>query len=102
MNPAWDNLDDFLQADDFAVPAVIGFQAGGTRMVQGVFDDPSLSAKLGGYDRDDNHVTLTLKASDTAGVRRGDTVAVDGVTYDVMTSPKMDGTGMATLVLANA
>lgn len=102
MNPAWDNLDDFLQADDFAVPAVIGFQAGGSREVMGVFDDPSLTAKLGGYDRDDNHATLTVKASDTAGVRRGDTVTVAGVTYDVMTSPKMDGTGMAALVLANA
>lgn len=101
MNPAWDHLDDFLQADEFAVPAAIRFQAGGSRDVMGVFDDPSLTAKLGGYDRDDNQVTLTVKASDTAGVRRGDTVTVAGKTYDVMTSPKMDGGGMAALVLAN-
>lgn len=100
MNPAWDNLDDFLQLGDFAVPAVVQFQAGGQRSIKGVFDDPSLTAKLGGYDRDDNQVTLTVKASDAAGVRRGDTVTVAGATYDVLTTPKADGTGMAAIPLA--
>jgi hypothetical protein len=100
MNPAWDNLDDFLQLDDFAVPAVVQFQAGGQRDIRGVFDDPSLTAKLGGYDRDDNQVTLTVKGSDAAGIRRGDTVSVAGTTYDVLTTPRADGTGMAAIVLA--
>lgn len=100
MNPAWDNLDDFLQLDDFAVPAVVQFQAGGARDIKGVFDDPSLTAKLGGYDRDDNQVTLTVTASDAAGIRRGDVVTVAGASYDVLTTPKADGTGMAGIVLA--
>lgn len=101
MNPAWDNLDDFLQLDDFAVPAVVQFQAGGSRAIKGVFNDPSLSAKLGGYDRDDNQVTLTVTASDAAGVRRGDVVTVAGASYDVLTTPRGDGAGMAAIVLAS-
>ncbi len=100
-SPAWEDLDVFLQEDDFAVPAVIHLQAGENRPVRGIFDDPYLAAKLGGFTRDDNHVTLTVKESDTAGVRRRDTVTVNGVTYQVMTTPQGDGTGMAAIALAN-
>lgn len=100
-SPAWEDLDVFLQLDDFAVSAVIQFQAGGTRSVIGILDDPYLAARLGGFDRDDNHITLTVKESDCGGVKRGDTVLVSGRTYDVMTTPQGDGTGVSLIVLAN-
>lgn len=100
-SPAWEELDEFLQTDDFATAAIIRLQSGETRPVNGIFDDPYLSAKLGGFDRDDNHVTFYCKESDCVGVQRFDTMTIDGVTYDVMTTPQSDGTGMSYIVIAN-
>lgn len=34
------------------------------------------------------------------GVTRGDVVEIDGKTYDVLTGPQPDGTGMAMLEMA--
>lgn len=99
--PAWEDLDVFLQEDDFAVSGIIHLQSGENRPVRGIFDDPYLAARLGGFDRDDNHVTFTVKESDTVGVRRLDTVDVNGKTFDVMSTPQGDGTGMSIIVLAN-
>ncbi len=100
-SPSWEDLDVFLQLDDFAVTGVIHLQSGQTRTVKGIFDDPYLAARLGGYDRDDNHVTFTVKETDCVGMRRGDTVAVNGKTFDVMSTPQGDGTGVSLIVLAN-
>lgn len=98
--PAWENLDDFLDLDDFAHAGVVGFQAGGTRTVNGIFDDPYLDAQLGEYAMDSSDPRFTAKESDLVGVRRGDTLVVAGVTYDILTGPQPDGTGMAMLKLA--
>lgn len=99
-SPAWEDLDVFLQLDDFAVSAVIHLQAGGTRQVIGILDDPYLSASAGGFDRDQVRPTLQLKETDAVGVHRGDWVVTQGRTYDIMTAPQGDGTGMALLDMA--
>lgn len=98
--PAWEDLDEFLDVDEFAVEATVSLHGGATRRVRGIFDDPYLNAELGEYELDTNRPRLTCKESDVADVRRGDTVTIDGQTYDVMTSPQPDGTGMALLQLA--
>lgn len=101
--PSWENLDDFLQTDDdggFAQAAVIQFQAGGTRTISVLFDDPYLNAQLGEYEADTSEPRISGKETDLAGVRRGDVVTVAGETFDVMTSPQPDGTGWALVTMA--
>lgn len=101
--PSWENLDDFLQTDDnggFAQPAVIHFQAGGSRTVNVIFDDPYLNAQLGEYEADTSEPRIGGKETDLVGVRRGDEVEVAGERFDVMTSPQADGTGWALVTMA--
>lgn len=108
-SPAWENLDDFLDRDDFAVEALVEFQAGGTRTVWGIFDDPYMNAQLGEYEADTSKPRLLAKESDFAGVKRGDLVAiiqrdkagniVSREEYDIMTGAQSTGDGMALLAL---
>lgn len=99
-SPAWEDLDAFLDVAEFAASICIRLQAGGTRQVSGIFDDPYLNADLGEYDMDTSRPRVTCKEADVVDVTRGDIVVIDGREYDVMTGPQSDGTGMALLDLA--
>lgn len=124
---SWENLDDFLQPQDgggFAVaatlrieatkpPAAPGWKPSPTpegwkvgdpltytkENVYGIFDDPYLDAQLGEYVTDTSAPRFTCKASDAAGIGRGDWITVNGTTYNVMARPQNDGTGMVILRL---
>lgn len=98
--PAWEDLDAFFDPRDFGTPALIRFASGETRPVHGIFDDPYKAATVGEYTQDDATTTLMVKAADAAGVRRKDRVEIGGVTYDVLTGPQPDGTGMAIISMA--
>ena len=98
--PAWDNIAAFFDPRDFGTAALIQFAAGGTRQVNGIFDDPYVGAEIGDHVQDTNNPTLTISEADAAGVKRYDTVTIGGVKYDVLTKPKADGTGMMTVALA--
>lgn len=98
--PAWEDLDAFLNVDEFAITATVSLQDGTTRAVRGIFDDPYLNAELGEYELDTNRPRLTCKESDVLGVTRGDVAVIDGKTYDVLSAPHSDGTGMAMLEMA--
>jgi hypothetical protein len=101
--PAWENLDVFMAPDTaggFAVPAVVSLRGGGTRKIFGIFDDPYLQATAGEFVRDTAETTLLCKEGDLAGVDYKGTCEVFGVTYDIVTNPQSDGTGMSTLKLA--
>lgn len=98
--PAWDDVRQFVNPADFGIPAVITFQAGGTRSVTVIFDDPYLNAERGEYQKDDSHPTAVAVAADFAGVKRKDTIVIDGKTYAILSSPQSDGTGCASLDLA--
>lgn len=99
-NPAWDNLDEFMDTDDFAVPAVVQFQAGGTRDVQGILEDPYLGARKGDFVEDTIKPTFQLPLSRCTGIKRGDVLVVGSATYDIMTRPQALGDGMAQLELS--
>lgn len=99
-SPAWEDLDDFLDVDDFATAAVIHFQGGGQRPVVGNLDDPYLLVRAGEYSEDTTKPTFYVKESDAAGIRRKDWLVVNGKTYDIMTGAQPDGTGMAIIELA--
>lgn len=103
--PAWEDLDQFLQLDDFAVAATITRQVGLPLSLSVVFDDPNVNADLGdAYTRDDVRPMATGKESDMPGVKRGDTITLQfhtgAQTFDILAAPMPDGTGMAKLALA--
>lgn len=98
-NPAWDNLNEFIDTDDFAVSATI-VQGGVTRLVKCIFDDPYLDAQVGEYHLDSSEPRITAKESDLVGIRRGAVCTVAGKTWAVLDAPKQDGTGMAVLKLS--
>ncbi|WOH61909.1 hypothetical protein [Bradyrhizobium sp. BWC-3-1] len=107
-SPAWDNLDEFMDTGDFAVPAVVQFQAGGTRDVTGILEDPYLEARKGEFVEDTTVPTFQLPLNRCTGIKRGDslvaTLPKNGgtVTYDIMTRPQPLGDGMAQLELSRA
>lgn len=100
MTPAWENLDTFLDTDDFATRVTVRLQSGDVREVRGIFDDPYLNAELGEYELDTTQPRLTCKWVDVRDVLRGDVVEVEGRAYDVVTNAQPDGTGLALLALA--
>jgi len=96
----WEELDDFLDTDEFAVSGILSFQVGGTALVTVIFDDPYLNAQIGEYEMDTTNPRALGKMSQLKDARRGDILTIDGQDYDVLTAPQADGTGMATLALA--
>ena len=97
---AWEDLDTFLQVDEFATWATVRLQDGGERRIRGIFDDPYLNAELGEYELDSTRPRLTCRWADVRDVTRGDVVEIDGTVYDVVTNAQPDGTGMGLLALA--
>ncbi|WP_430415826.1 head-tail joining protein [Marinobacter adhaerens] len=96
----WENLDDFLDDEEFATEAQLFFQSGGSKPVTGIFDDPYLNAQIGEYEMDSSRPRFMGKLADLKDAKRGDTITIDGITYDVLTPAQSDGTGMASLDLA--
>jgi hypothetical protein len=106
-HPAWDNPADFVDTDDFAVKAVIQYQAGGTLNIIGIYDGPYELAKLKEYQQDTTKPKFTCVEGTCVNVHRGDDLVVyqaDGVTvfatFGILTYPQPDGTGMEVLQLA--
>lgn len=99
--PNWEDLDQFLDADDFAQTAIIRRDGNLVIEVLGIFDDPYFSPEIGEYTFEDRQPRLTVKEVSVILVRRGDTVDVDGKTFDLINDPEPDGTGMSVLTLAS-
>jgi hypothetical protein len=109
-SPAWEDLGEFFQVADFAVQAQLRPGGNGTpRQVVGILDDPIDPAAAGGmisgrrraeFEVDVPRPTFRAKLADVADVRRGDTLTIAGVIWDVLASPRSDGAGVATIDLA--
>jgi hypothetical protein len=99
--PAWDNLDEFLDTDDFAVTATVTPRSGQPREVPGIYDDPYRQAQLADTYQDTTKPKFTAKASDLVGIKRGDGITIPGQgAFGILTEPQPDGTGLAVLELA--
>lgn len=103
--PAWEDLDEFLDEDDFAVPAVIDLQGGGQVSLSVIFDNPYSESTLGdAYTKDDVMPRALCKESLVGAVRRGDTITIafpgSRRVFDIVTAPQPDGTGMSVIELA--
>lgn len=97
--PEWENLGDFFNLSDFALSVEFLPSSGASFFVNAIFDNMYMDTDLGEYDAEMNAPRLTCKAEDVESVLRGDRVVVDGVTYDIMTGPQTDGTGLAVIKL---
>lgn len=100
--PAWDEIEQFVDPDDFAVPCTLRMQNGVVRTFPGIFDDPYLNAQLGEYEVDTRLPRVNCLERYVVGVSRGDRLDVDGKRFDVLSAPHADGTGFASLELAPA
>lgn len=103
--PFWEDLDAFLDLDDFAVPAVIQLQGGGQVSLAVIFDNPYVEGDLGDAStRDEVRPVATCKEALVGAVRRGDTITIQFPrgprTFDILTAPQPDGTGTSRIVLA--
>jgi len=103
--PAWEDLDQFLDVDDFAFPAVVHLQGGGQVFLPVIFDAPYVEGDLGDANvRDDFKPRATCKHSLVSAVRRGDTITItfpEGArTFDILTAPQSTGTGIAEIIMA--
>jgi hypothetical protein len=66
---SWEDLDVFLNTDEFAVPVTLQLQDKTERQINAIFDDPYLNAELGEYEFDTNRPRLTCKESDLRALR---------------------------------
>jgi hypothetical protein len=98
--PDWEDLNDFLDEEEFATAVTITRADGVVLTLSGIYEDQYMDAQLGEYVMDTERPRVWCKQLDVPGVQRGDICEVDGVTYDVMGQPQSDGTGMALLDLA--
>ena len=108
--PLWEDLDVFLDTEDFALFGTVTLASGAVRTFAGIFDDPYLNAELGEYDMDNMKPRFLCKEVDVPEVRRGETILVHqknkrGVvvwsrTFDILASAQPTGDGMALLELA--
>lgn len=106
--PGWEDLDAFLQLDDFATTAQ--HRAGGSgapRPIVGIFEDPVEAVRSGGgmgsrrrgeFELDSAVPKFRCKASDAEAASRMDTLTIDGRVWDVL-AVSTDGAGMATIEL---
>lgn len=99
--PAWENLDDFLSTDDFAVLATFT-RAGGQVIpnVRGIFDDPTMNAETGEYDVAASQPRFTCAYTPVAALKKNDACMIDGIAYLLDHDPHPDGTGMAVIELS--
>lgn len=111
--PAWDDPAEFIDPDDFGEWAVVTFQAGGTRRICVLYDDPAAGlqfvrrnprgkgAHLGDYESDQDAPQMVATVADMAGIKRRDGVVIGGHgSFAVMSDPQPDGNGCATVRLA--
>ena len=102
-NPSWENLDEFFLTDvdgGFATAATVTLLNSTTKSITGIFDDPYLMGELGEYDMDNSAPRFWAKETELVGIERHCTIVIDGKTYDILTNPQSDGTGLAMLKLA--
>ncbi|MEY8099043.1 hypothetical protein AB9F29_16700 [Falsihalocynthiibacter sp. S25ZX9] len=99
-HPSWENLSDFFDPDEFATEAVFNRGEVEIGRVLGIFDDPTGPSSLGEYEHEIQAPHFTGPEDGLSLVEDGDTVSIEGKTFDVIGSPKLDGTGVSVVTLA--
>lgn len=100
-HPTWEDLSEFFDPDEFATIATITRASENVGEVLGIFDDPNHVTGLGEYDLDHPVPKFMCAEFNVALLKRGDVVTIEGKDFDLIEEPKLDGTGIATLILGN-
>lgn len=92
----------FLNSDEFGDGAVYTLVYGDTASLTGIFDVPHIAIEFGDSSIADRRPTFLCRTadvpSDAAGGEAGDTLEVDGETYNVI-ALEPDGLGMTRILL---
>ena len=99
-HPDWEDISAFFELEEFATTASITRGSEKVADVLGIFDDPSQMATLGEFEFDGPGPRFACREDEVSQVLRGDTAVIEGSTFDVLEEPQLDGTGIATLILA--
>jgi len=99
-SPAWEDLSEFLDPDEFGQRARLfrGEQEIGE--VLGIYDNPTERKELGDFTLDETGPRFLCAEPAGLQARRGDVLDLDGVKLDVVQNPRRDGTGFVVLELA--
>ena len=99
--PDWDDMDDFFDEDDFAVPAMYVPVGGAAQSILVIVDSvPADSSVSGNILYSNQHKTVLCKTTDVPEATNGDVLTIDGVTYNVIDVGKNEAEGTTTLVLS--
>ena len=93
-----ENLNQFFEINDFAIDAVINYGTNQTRNVKVIFETPSQSVEIYNTSIEADAPRLSCKTSELNGVKTGNTVTAQSVTYKII-QISHDGTGISFLYL---
>lgn len=99
-HPDWEDLSAFFDPDEFATSATITRGSQTVAEVLGIFDDPNQVAALGEFELDHPTPRFVCAETGVADVHKDDVVTIEGKDFDLMEEPQLDGSGLATLILA--
>lgn len=95
-----ENLSQFFDTDDFAVPARITGAGGFDRTVSVIFNNPTKEIAVYSETQIESpEFNFLAQESDLAGVKKGMTATVNAVAYKVERIER-DGDGLATCYLS--
>ncbi|MGY0328935.1 head-tail joining protein [Xylella fastidiosa subsp. multiplex] len=100
-HPSWDDLDPFLETDDFAVTAQLHSETSGrVHQCTIVFDATYIDADIGDYRMNAPEPCFTCKETDVMHFKKHDYARIQNRHYRLTHDPQPDGTGMALVRLA--
>jgi hypothetical protein len=98
--PAWEDLDEFLDEDEFAIPAYFTPLAENSEpfRVVGIFDDAYTKPRIGEYEMDTQKPRFICKETDAVNIHRSMQCVIAGENYLVSTV-QQEGAGLAHVML---
>lgn len=91
-----DDLEEFLNPDEFGVFAVLPNQ----QRVVVLFDANPINTDLGQFEYDSDQPSISGSAKDLATLTPGDYISIGQQVYRVERHPTLDGAGLATIKLS--
>ena len=99
-NPAWDNVDEFLDPADFGTVAHFLPATGPEFDLPCIFDDGVMNVEAGEYDMADARTRIEVNELYTPRLKKRDRVVVYGVLYYLVHDPHPNGTGTCVLEIS--
>ena len=94
-----EDLRQFFEEDDFAVPSIIKTAAGATvRTISVIFNTPSQEVEIFDTDFEGNLPFALCRSSDLASITNNHTMTISSVVYRIA-KIEPDGTGVSTVHL---